>query len=68
MFLAEKRDKSIKGRMVYNGKPTREWLTREDSTSPTAALESMMLSIAIVDAKEGRGVMSCNIPMRIHPS
>jgi hypothetical protein len=27
MFLTEKRDKSVKGRMVYNGKPTREWLS-----------------------------------------
>jgi hypothetical protein len=61
MFLTEKRDKSIKGRMVYNGKPTREWLSREDSTSPTAALESIMLT-AIVDAKEGRDVMTCDIP------
>jgi hypothetical protein len=61
MFLGEKRDKSIKGRMVYNGKPTREWLSREDSTSPTAALESIMLT-AIVDAKEGRDVMTCDIP------
>jgi hypothetical protein len=26
MFLTEKRDKSVKGRMVYNGKPTRELL------------------------------------------
>jgi hypothetical protein len=61
MFLGEKRDKSVKGRMVYNGKPTREWLSREDSTSPTAALESIMLT-AIVDAKEGRDVMTCDIP------
>jgi hypothetical protein len=61
MFLGEKRDKSIKGRMVYNGKPTREWLSRVDSTSLTAALESIMLT-AIVDAKEGRDVMSCDIP------
>ena len=44
MFLTEKRDMSVKGRMVYNGKPTREWLTREDSASPTAALESIMLT------------------------
>jgi hypothetical protein len=50
MFLGKKRDKSIKGRMVYNGKPTRECSLREDSTSPTAALESIMLT-AIVDAK-----------------
>jgi hypothetical protein len=47
--------------MVYNGKPTREWLSREDSTSPTAALESIMLTV-IVDAKEGHNGMSCNIP------
>ncbi|MGC8561563.1 MAG: hypothetical protein ACP5O1_12985, partial [Phycisphaerae bacterium] len=53
MFLTEKRDKSIKGRMVYNGKPTREWLSREDAASPTVALESIMLT-EIVDAKEKR--------------
>ncbi len=47
--------------MVYNGKPTREWLSREDSASPTAALESIML-IGVIDANEGRDVMTCNIP------
>ena len=41
MFLSEKKDGSIKGRMVYNGKPTREWMTREDVASPTAATESV---------------------------
>jgi hypothetical protein len=46
--------------MVYNGKPTQEWLTKEDSTSPTAALESIMLTV-IVDAKEGCDKMSCDI-------
>ena len=61
MFLTEKRDKSVKGRMVYNGKPTREWLTREDSASPTAALESIMLT-AVIDAHEGRDVMCADIP------
>jgi hypothetical protein len=61
MFLAEKRNKSIKGRMVYNGKPTQEWLSREESTRPTAALESIVLT-AIVDAKEDRDVMTCDIP------
>ena len=61
MFLTEKRDKSVKGRMVYNGKPTREWLSREDSASPTAALESIMLT-AVIDAHEGRDVMTADIP------
>jgi hypothetical protein len=40
MFLTEKRDKSVKGRMVYNRKPTREWLPREDAASPMAALRA----------------------------
>ncbi len=61
MFLGKKRDKSIKGRMVYNGKPTRDWLSREDSSSPTAALESIMLT-GVIDAKENRDVMTCDIP------
>ena len=54
-------NKSVKGQMVYNGKPTREWLTREDSASPTAALESIMLT-AVIDAHEGRDVMCADIP------
>jgi hypothetical protein len=51
----------VKARCVYNGKPTREWLSREDSSSPTAALESIMLT-AVIDAYEGRDVMTCDIP------
>ena len=61
MFLTEKRDKSVKGRMVNNGKLTREWLTREDSASPTAALESIMLT-AVIDAHEGQDIMCADIP------
>jgi hypothetical protein len=61
IFLGEKRCGTVKGRMVYNGKPTREWLSREDSVSPTAALESIMLT-AVIDAHEERGLMTCNIP------
>jgi hypothetical protein len=61
MFISEKRDKTVKGRMVYNGKPTREWLSREDASSPTAALESIMLT-AVIDATEHRDVMTCDIP------
>ena len=61
MFISEKRDKSIKGRMVLNGKPTREWLSREDLASPTAALESIMLT-AVIDATERCNIMTCDIP------
>ena len=61
MFLSEKRDKSKKGRMVYNGKPTREWLSREDSASPTAAHESVQLT-GVIDAREERDVMCGDVP------
>ena len=46
---------------MYNGKPTREWHTREDSASPTTSLESVFL-MAVVDAKEGWDVMTTDIP------
>ena len=61
MFLTEKRSGKIKGRMVYNGKPTREWLSREDSASPTASLESIFITITI-DAHEFRDMMSADVP------
>ena len=61
MFLTEKRTGEIKGRMVYNGKPTREWLSKEDSASPTASLEAIF-TLAAIDAHEGRDVMTADIP------
>eukprot|EP00980_Cylindrotheca_fusiformis_P020484 scaffold7541_cov93-Cylindrotheca_fusiformis.AAC.1 len=61
MFLTEKRDGTKKGRAVYNGAPTREWVDREDAASPTAYLESQFLTAAI-DAHEGRDVMVTDVP------
>lgn len=60
MFLKEKWDRTVKGRMVYNAKPAREWLSKEESLSPIAALESIML-IGVIDAHEERNVMTCDI-------
>ena len=61
MFLTEKRDKSVKARLVFNGKPTRDWISKEDSASPTAANESVMITAAI-DAYEHRDIMSADVP------
>jgi hypothetical protein len=61
MFFGAKQDGTVKGRMVYNGKPTRECVSREDYASPTAALESIMLS-ASIDAHEERNVLTRDIP------
>ena len=60
MFIIEKRDGRIKGRMVYNGAPTREWLSKEDAASPTVTLESIMIT-AVIDAKEKRDVMTADV-------
>ena len=61
MFLTEKRDGSIKGRMVANGAPTREWLSNEDSASPTASVESIFLT-GVIEAYEGRSVLTLDVP------
>jgi hypothetical protein len=47
--------------MVANGKPTREWHTREEASSPTASLEGIFL-MAAVDAKEKRDILSADVP------
>jgi hypothetical protein len=60
-FLTEKRTGVIKGRTVYNGKPTREWLDKQDSASPTVTLESILLT-TVIDAHEDRDVMTVDVP------
>ena len=35
--------KKTEGRMVSNVKPTRQWLSREDTSSPTASLQAICL-------------------------
>lgn len=46
IFVGEKHNGSVKeAQCVLNGKPTREWLvSTEDWSSPTAALESIILT------------------------
>ena len=61
LLLTEKRDETVKGRMVYNGKPTRVWIDKEDAASPTVSTDSTMMT-AVIDAKEERDVMSNDIP------
>ena len=49
MFLKQKCDESIKGRMVDGGNKQRGTIDKEDAVSPTAALESVLLTY-IIDA------------------
>ncbi|CAJ1968996.1 unnamed protein product [Cylindrotheca closterium] len=62
MLLAEKQfEKKIKGRLVYRGDGTREWLSREDTASPTA-LQEAITTTCVIDAHEGRDVMTLDVP------
>jgi len=60
-FITEKRDGRIKGRTVADGSKQRLWINNEEASSPTVAVESVILS-AIIDAKEQREVAVVDIP------
>ena len=61
LFLKQKRDHSIKGRMVAGGNKQRGHIHKTDATSPTAALESVLLT-STIGTKEGRDVAIIDIP------
>ena len=61
MFLKQKCDESIKGRMVDGGNKQRSTIDKEYATSPTAALESVLLT-STIDAAEERDVAVIDIP------
>jgi hypothetical protein len=61
MFLKEKRDGKIKGRTVAGGNKQRDFISKEDASSPTVATEAVLLT-CIVDAEEGRDVAVVDIP------
>jgi hypothetical protein len=61
MFLKLKRDGNIKGRTVAGGNKQRDYISKEDASSPTVAPESVLLS-CIIDAEEHRDVAIVDIP------
>jgi hypothetical protein len=61
MFITKKRCGRIKGRGCADGRKQRIYKTKEETSSPTVAIESLMLS-CIIDAKEKRHVVTADIP------
>jgi hypothetical protein len=61
MFLKQKRDGNIKGRTVAGGNNQRDYISKEYSSSPTVATESLLLS-CIIDAKEEWDAAVVDIP------
>jgi hypothetical protein len=61
MFIVRKQSGETKARLVGSGDKQRDYLSKEDSSSPTAATESMLLT-SIVDVAENRNVAIMDIP------
>jgi hypothetical protein len=61
MFLKQKRDGKIKGRTVAGGNNQRDYIAKEDASSPTVATESVLLT-CIINAEEERDVAVVDIP------
>ena len=61
MFLKKKRNGQIKGRGCADGRKQRLHTNKEVASSPTAAIESVMLS-CVIDANERRDVATVDIP------
>jgi hypothetical protein len=61
MFLKEKQCGKLKGRGCADGRSQRDYMTKEDTSSPTVATKALMLS-CMIDATEHRDVATCDIP------
>ena len=61
MFLKQKRNGTIKGRGCADGRKQRQYTAKEDASSPTVAIESVMIS-SVIDAMENRDVATVDIP------
>jgi hypothetical protein len=61
MFVVKKRDGKTKARLVAGGNMQRDYLTKEDSSSPTVSTEAVILT-SIIDAHERRDVAVIDIP------
>jgi hypothetical protein len=61
MFLKQKRCGRIKGHGCANGRKQWVYKTKEETSAPTVCVESLFLS-CVIDAKENRKVITCDIP------
>ena len=61
IIMKQKRTGEIKGRTVAGGNKQRGYVDKEESSSPTVATESVILT-SIIDAEEGRETAVIDIP------
>ena len=60
IFLTKKRSSQIKSRVFAGGHKQREYMTKEETYSPTVSTEELMIS-CLMDAKEGIDVSTIDI-------
>ncbi|KAG7342126.1 hypothetical protein IV203_007218 [Nitzschia inconspicua] len=60
-FITQKSNGDIKGRTCADGSVQRNWIGREEVSSPTVATESIILT-GMIEAYERRDVGTCDIP------
>jgi len=61
IFLVEKKSGEVKAQTCANGSIQRNWMTKEESMSPTVSTPALFMTAAI-EAHEGRDVATCDIP------
>jgi hypothetical protein len=61
VFVKKKRSGQIKARKVAGGNKQRDFISKEDASSPTVATELVLLT-SVVDVKENRNVAIIDIP------
>ena len=61
LLLAQKNDQTIKGRYVFKGSQTRDWISNEEASSPTASHEALRAT-CVIDAHKGRDIMTMDLP------
>ena len=59
-LIKEKRDGTIKGRTVADGRPQRTLYEKSQTASPTVSTDALLLSI-MIDAKEARDVATADV-------
>jgi hypothetical protein len=62
IFVEEKRDGTIKAQKMIGGNKQRDYITKEDVSSPTVTAEAVMLTCIIDAQEEGRDVAVVDIP------
>ena len=65
MFLKEKRCGKIKGRGCADGRKQRVYKTKDETSAPTIYIESLFL-LCMLNAKENRYTVTCDVPLCIH--